>query len=558
MLAPIGISVYTRLAHFKGAIEALQKNTLAAGSNLVVYSDAASRDEDIELVNNVRIYAKSIQGFRSVTVIERSLNYGGVKNAHRAALQLVQIFKQAIFIEDDIETAPGFLAYMNGALNFYKDNPAVTSISGYSPPLNISEYVVNDFYVMNRFCGWGCGLYERTAECLQKKISQTEFDDLDDKKVLCEFGDDVRAMVQKEVNGELDAADVRCMFRQAVHNTATIYPRFSLVQNLGHDGSGYHCGVSNRFQHATLWDKTDGFVFNNNLNVDEQIKKEQQDFRSFKGDYEVLRMLNNQKQSKEVALNYINSLFKKDLSKLGASEQRPYSKSCKVAILSTPRVGSTFLSYMLYPYFGESIRREWLHNRYLEAFHNLKQNNSAKEYLDFLKNKAFTDCDVLGFHFHVNQVIAWKQNFDIDVFDYYDFDHVVYMERKNVFAQSYSLAVATESGLWGSEIINALNIAKDFKVQVSKNAFDKAYKGIIQEQEYCEKHLKSHITHTIGYEDLVQNPQEEIANLFERKLKITPKLGGLDIASPEKCVSIVCEENKEELQSYFNAKYANT
>ena len=101
MLAPVGISVYTRLAHFKMAIEALQRNTLAPRTNLIIYSDAASKDEDIPLVDDVRRYAKSIDGFRTVTLIERAHNYGGVKNAHKAVLQLVQIFKQAIFIEDD-------------------------------------------------------------------------------------------------------------------------------------------------------------------------------------------------------------------------------------------------------------------------------------------------------------------------------------------------------------------------------------------------------------------------------------------------------------------------
>jgi LPS sulfotransferase NodH len=558
ILAPVGVSVYTRLAHFKKTIEALKKNTLASHTNLIVYSDAANVEKDIDSVNKVRCYSQTISGFRTVTIIERPNNYGGVKNAHQAVIQLVRIFKQAIFIEDDIETAPGFLAYMNEALEFYKDDPNVTSISGYSPPLNISEYVANDYYVMNRFCGWGCGVYERTVDLLRKKISQVEFDSLEDKSVLCEFGDDVLKMVEREVTGELDAADVRCMYRQAIHETATIYPRLSLVQNNGHDGSGYHCGITKRFQHSELWGKTEGFDFSDNLSIDPRIKSEQQYFRAFKGNYAVKRVLNNQQQSKKVALSYIDNLFKKDLSRFNIKDNTlPHSHSRKVAILSTPRVGSTYLSYLLYPYFGESIRREWLHNRYAEIYIANKQGENPLNYLQFIQNNAFSDSEFFGLHLHINQVIAWQEKYGINIFEYYGFDHVVYMERKDIFAQSYSLAVASESGLWGSEIINALNFASGFKVEVTEDAFDKAYKMLIREREYFDQNIKTVDTKVIQYEDLVLNPDKMIKRIFEDEYKLSKGSDVIqgNIEVPEKSVSIICEENKKELESYFQAKY---
>ena len=557
ILAPLGVSVYTRLTHFKVTIEALQKNTLACHTNLIIYSDAASNVDDVDLVSKVRLYAKSIQGFRTLTIIERPHNFGGVGNALQAVTQLVRIFKKTIFVEDDIETAPGFLAFMNSALDFYYNTPSVTSISGYSPPLNIAGHIDSDFYVMNRFCGWGSGLYERTVELLNKEISQADFDSLEDENVLCEFGDDVLNMVKKEIEGSLDAGDVRCMFWQTVYNTSTIYPRFSLVQNNGHDGTGYHCGITKRFNHASLWEKTDNFVFENNPIVNDYVRKEQQDFRALRGDYIIHRPIYNQRQCKEVALDYISDIFNKDISNLIDSSHSHRPKSIKVAILSTPRVGSTLLSYLLNPYFGESIRREWLHKKFVEAFDKTKQKDSVIEYLDFLKNEAFTDCDALGLHFHVNQVITWKQDFGIDIFDYFDFDQVIYMEREDMFAQSYSLAVATESGLWGSEIVNALNITPNFKVQVSEKALNQAYKVLALEKEYCEKHLKRFITHNIGYENSLQDLQNNIESIFERKLKLTPQVSNPYMTSPEKCVSIVCNENKEELKRIFNANFSN-
>jgi len=141
MLAPIGISVYTRLEHFKKSICALQKNTLSAQSNLFVYSDAASCEADESLVSAVRVYANEIDGFKSVTVIERSKNFGGVLNAHLAVLQLVKVFREAIFIEDDIVTAPGFISFMNSALSYYRNNTDVISVSGYCPPIEAERFI---------------------------------------------------------------------------------------------------------------------------------------------------------------------------------------------------------------------------------------------------------------------------------------------------------------------------------------------------------------------------------------------------------------------------------
>lgn len=114
-----------------------------------------------------------------------------MRNAHEGLKQLIRLFKVAIYVEDDIEVAPGFLTFMNQALQFYKDNSSVISISGYSPPLQISGVVKKDYYTMNRFCGWGCGVYERTMEWLATKITKQEFDNVEDKQSFCEFGDDV-------------------------------------------------------------------------------------------------------------------------------------------------------------------------------------------------------------------------------------------------------------------------------------------------------------------------------------------------------------------------------
>jgi len=90
----------------------------------------------------------------------------------------------------------------------------------------------------------------------------------------------VPRMIKKEISGKLTAGDVRCMFYQLSESKYTIYPKESLVQNIGHDGTGVHCGFSNKFYHDQLWDKKDNFVFLKGIKPDAEIVRENYKFRS--------------------------------------------------------------------------------------------------------------------------------------------------------------------------------------------------------------------------------------------------------------------------------------
>jgi hypothetical protein len=279
ILAPIGISVYTRMNHFKQCIEALQKNILAEKSELYIYSDAASNKEDEDLVKKVRKFTHSITGFKKVNIIEREKNYGGTKNALFAYREITEKFEKSIFLEDDIVTAPGFLTFMNGALEFYKDDDRILSITGYSPPINLPHEYDNDIFILPRYNGWGTGDWKSLITEHLNVIDKKEFIKIKNKKkIFTVGGEDVLSMIEAEINGELNAGDVRVMYYQALNNKYTLYPRKSLTQNIGHDGTGVHCGINNKFN-VELWDKADNFEFIKDIRPDERIIKANRKFR---------------------------------------------------------------------------------------------------------------------------------------------------------------------------------------------------------------------------------------------------------------------------------------
>jgi len=286
-LAPIGICTYSRIDHLKQTIDALQKNTLAQESELYIFSDAPQKNDE-ELVAKIREYIDTVDGFKKVHIVKREKN-GRVANNRGGYQWLLEKYGKAIFLEDDIVTAPGFLQYMNDALKFYEKDDNVLTISGYCPPFKVPKGLHDDVFILQRHSSWGSATWGKKLNLFNLELVDHDFKEfLKDEKALKKFqknGSDMLPMCIKDFKGELDALDVKLMYYQFKYNKYSLYPRKSLVQNIGHDGTGLHCGKTNRFYHKELWSKTHNFKFIRDIKVNKSIQKSNYNFRSggFKG-----------------------------------------------------------------------------------------------------------------------------------------------------------------------------------------------------------------------------------------------------------------------------------
>jgi hypothetical protein len=279
-LAPIGISAYVRLQHLQICIAALQKNTLAEQSELFVFSDGPKPGDEVR-VAVVRAYLQTVDGFKEVHIIERESN-SRTSNNRGGIEELLNIYGKTIFLEEDVVTAPGFLQYMNDALDFYKDNPSIGSITAYCPPIKIPATYPNDVFALTRFNPWGMGLWKRYYR-MNTPISENEylklFNDKKRTKMLARsVGQEALPIIRMDFEGKLDAGDMKSIFWQFVDGKLTIYPRKSLVHNIGQDGSGFHMGVTDKWDISDVWNKVRGFEFVRDISVDENIRQEHYNF----------------------------------------------------------------------------------------------------------------------------------------------------------------------------------------------------------------------------------------------------------------------------------------
>ncbi|MEX1014716.1 MAG: hypothetical protein WDZ80_06160 [Candidatus Paceibacterota bacterium] len=288
-LSPIGVSAYCRLDHLKKTINALKNNEYAKDSNLYIFSDGPGRGYE-EKVKIMRSYIDIVDGFKNVTLIKRKRN-NRVYNNREGMQYLLNKYGKMIWLEEDIVTSRYFLMYMNDALNIYEHDERIISIAGYCPPIKIRSSYSKDTFILKRFNAWGFGTWKHKFDPFSFTIDlETYRNNIEHlRKKFSLYGKDVLDMIWREAIGDIDALDVKVMYHQILNDMYTVYPIKSMSLNIGHDGTGLHCGSTKKY---------DVQLSKKKLNL-ETIKKEDKyiisnhkKFRNSMGNYFMLNIYN--------------------------------------------------------------------------------------------------------------------------------------------------------------------------------------------------------------------------------------------------------------------------
>lgn len=240
--------MYNRLRHTQQTIESLKGNAEAHESDLFIFSDGAKSNADLEKIERLRDYLKTISGFKSITLIERKINHGLAKSIIDGITKILKDNETVIVIEDDIVTSPFFLQYMNNALMLYEKENTVISIHGYVYP--VREKLPETFFMRGADCwGWatwrrGWQLFEPNGKKLLKELEQ--------KGLVKEFDFNgsygYKGMLKKQIDGKNNSWAIRWYASAFLKEKLTLYPGRSLVKNIGNDNSGTHSRKTEAFQ----------------------------------------------------------------------------------------------------------------------------------------------------------------------------------------------------------------------------------------------------------------------------------------------------------------------
>ncbi len=240
-LAPIVLFVYARLDHLQQTIESLQKNKLANQTKLIIYSDNAAMPSHEEAVKEVRNYVKTISGFASVEIIEAKENKGLAKSIVEGVTEQVNKYDRVIVLEDDLISSPYMLTFMNEALDFYENEDRVMQISAYSYP---SSRWITDTYFMSLASSWGWATWKRAWNHLSLD-TDAHVENIRKKDLVKRFNIDggMSFFTHLTMNqeGKLNTWAVKWYASVFLRDGLVLYPKTSLIRNIGHDGSGMNC-----------------------------------------------------------------------------------------------------------------------------------------------------------------------------------------------------------------------------------------------------------------------------------------------------------------------------
>lgn len=246
-IAPIVLFVYNRPEHTRRTVEALVKNELASQSDLIIFSDGTKDDVGSVKVKAVRDYLRTISGFKSVVINEKEKNCGLANSIIAGVTEVVNKHDNIIVLEDDIVTSPYFLSFMNDALDMYKDEEKVICIHGYVFPVKAD--LPETFFLCGTSCwGWatwkrGWELFEADGEKLLKQFTTRE----QRKRFNYDNNFPFFKMLKDQVNGKNDSWAIRWNASAFLQDRLTLWLGRSLVQNIGTDSSGTHCGNQKEF-----------------------------------------------------------------------------------------------------------------------------------------------------------------------------------------------------------------------------------------------------------------------------------------------------------------------
>lgn len=269
-LAPIIIPTLNRYEHFKNCVESLKKDKLASQTELIIGLDYPPSEKYVNGYNSIKDYIPTICGFKEVIVLESKTNLGPIENVNRLKEYVKnKNYDSYIFTEDDNVFSSCFLQFINDALNKYRFDRNILSISGYSHKECYS--FPSRFYFTYDSCAWGLGCWINKENALDNIFDNNEYFEQKIRNYKSLFYilknyPSLLLMLLYVMN--IPRCDVKRTVYNIFEKTYQFRPVISLVRNCGQDGSGLHSGINKTLQEQDIYENDELFLDDNVLAAD--------------------------------------------------------------------------------------------------------------------------------------------------------------------------------------------------------------------------------------------------------------------------------------------------
>lgn len=280
MKSPIVIFGFNRPDAFKRMTDSLKRNIGFEGHPIYVYIDGPRNSEDSPKIDKVALIAREL----TPNVVLSPENRGLGASIINGVSEVIARHGKAIVLEDDLVLMPGFLQYLEAALQTYADDKRVFSICGYGLKINRPKQYVGDVYLCNRSSSWGWATWADRWQSVDWNVG--DWDELTSSKRLQKAfnkgGSDMYRMLRDYMAGRNKSWAIRFCYSQFRQGKYSVHPFRSLVANEGFGADATNCKQKySRFQ-TELNDETQDLVLPVNMEPDERILKSSARYHSLR------------------------------------------------------------------------------------------------------------------------------------------------------------------------------------------------------------------------------------------------------------------------------------
>ncbi len=243
--APVALFVYNRADHFKQTFEALSRCPEAEGTDLFIFSDGPKNEAARQAVDQCRaaVRAAAEKGlFRQVRISESPENRGLAASIIAGVTEVIETYGSVIVLEDDSVASPYFLRFMNNALQTFADDLRVGSVAGYTPVLAFPDTYTSDIFTCYRSCScaWATWKDRWMGVDWSPAAIKAFYKDPALIRRMNADGADRFLRLYRQSKGDAGSWSVRFGAHLLKNDMLTVYPRYSLIRNIGCDESGVH------------------------------------------------------------------------------------------------------------------------------------------------------------------------------------------------------------------------------------------------------------------------------------------------------------------------------
>jgi acetyltransferase-like isoleucine patch superfamily enzyme len=251
-LAPIVLFVYNRPSHTQSTLEGLQLADLSSESILYIYADgpkSTSSDSELRNILEVRRIIQNTYSFKKVHIVVSEKNKGLARSIIDGVTEVINKHERVIVLEDDLIVTKGFLKYCNEALELYSSDNGVMHISASNYDTAFTK--LDDTFFLKVLSCNGWATWKRAWNFYNDDVLDHlvyfQADPLKSFEFDIEGAAYFMEQLRRNVSGDLNSWAVRWYASWLRAGGLSLFPKKSLLYNIGFDGSGENSGIGRSF-----------------------------------------------------------------------------------------------------------------------------------------------------------------------------------------------------------------------------------------------------------------------------------------------------------------------